>query len=206
MTRLLLVRHGQSEWNATGRIQGQVDIGLDEKGTHQAQRVADRLAGETVAAIYSSPLQRARVTADAIAARFNLPVNADARLMEYDFGVISGSTWTDVVENHPEFAERWLEDPWVVPVEGSEGRRNFAARVVSAVQDISARHPAEQVVVVAHGGTFGVYLTAMLGLDLNRRHPFHFGNTSLSLVEVRDGTFHIHYLNNTCHLLNDRCS
>jgi len=75
---------------------------------------------------------------------------------------------------------------------------------MSAMQDILAQHPAEQVVVVAHGGTFGVYLTAMLGMDLNRRHPFHFGNTSLSLVEVRDDAFHIHYLNNTCHLSNGR--
>ena len=202
MTRLLLVRHGQSEWNAAGRIQGQIDIQLDKAGLQQAQRIADRLADETVAAIYSSPLQRAKVTADAIAVRFNLPVKLDPRLMEYDFGVISGSTWNDVVENHPEFASRWVEDPWAVPVTGSEGRVNFAARVMSAVQDMVAQHPAEQVVVVAHGGTFGVYLTAMLGLDLNRRHPFHFGNTSLSLVEVRAGAFHIHYLNNTCHLQN----
>jgi broad specificity phosphatase PhoE len=202
MTRLLLVRHGQSEWNAAGRIQGQVDIKLDETGRQQAELIADRLAVEPVAAIYSSPLQRAKVTADVIAARFNLPVTLDSRLMEYDFGVISGSTWHDVVENHPEFASRWLEDPWAVAVADSEGRVNFAARVMSAVQDITAQYPAEQVVVVAHGGTFGVYLTAMLGLDLNRRHPFHFGNTSLNLVEVRDGAFHIHYLNNTCHLLN----
>jgi 2,3-bisphosphoglycerate-dependent phosphoglycerate mutase len=204
MTRLLLVRHGQSEWNAAGRIQGQIDIQLDEIGLQQAQLIADRLADEKVAAIFSSPLQRAKATADAIAARFHLPVNLDGRLMEYDFGVIGGSTWKDVEENHPEFASRWLEDPWAVPVGGSEGRVNFGARVMSAVQDISARHPDEQVVVVAHGGTFGVYLTAMLGLDLNRRQPFHFGNASLSLVEVRDGVFHIHYLNNTGHLLNGR--
>jgi phosphoserine phosphatase len=204
MTRLFLVRHGQSEWNAAGRIQGQIDIQLDETGCHQAQLIADRLATEAVTAVYSSPLLRAKSTAEAIADRFQLPVQLDARLMEYDFGVISGSTWTDVVENHPEFASRWLEDPWAVPVADSEGRVDFAARVMSAIQAILAQHPDEQVVVVAHGGTFGVYLTAMLGMDLNRRHPFHFGNTSLSLVEVRDGAFHIHYLNNTCHVLNGR--
>jgi len=204
MTRLFLVRHGQSEWNAAGRIQGQIDIQLDETGCRQAELIADRLAAEPVAAVYSSPLLRAKSTAEAIADRFHLPVQLDPRLMEYDFGVISGSTWKDVEENHPEFASRWLEDPWAVPVVDSEGRVNFAARVMSAVQDILVQHPTEQVVLVAHGGTFGVYLTAMLGMDLNRRHPFHFGNTSLSLVEVRDDAFHIHYLNNTCHLLNGR--
>lgn len=200
MTLMHLVRHGRSVWNAAGRIQGQIDIELDEIGIEQAQRIADRLEHEPIAAIYSSPLLRARSTAETIAARFNMAVGTDARLMEYNFGVISGLTWDEVTENHPELANRWLEDPWAVPVTGSEGRVNFAARVMSAMQDICVRHPAEHVVIVAHGGTFGMYLTAMLGLDLDRRHPFHFGNTSLSLVEVREGVFHIHSLNSTCHL------
>jgi broad specificity phosphatase PhoE len=200
MTLLHLVRHGRSIWNAAGRIQGHIDIELDDIGLQQAQRIADRLEREPLAAIYSSPLLRAQVTAEVIAARCHLPVKPDARLMEYDFGVISGMTWTEVAENHPELANRWLEDPWAVPVSGSEGRVNFAARVMAAMQDICAQHPTEQVAIVAHGGTFGVYLSAMLGLDLNRRHPFHFGNTSLSLVEMREGVFHIHGLNNTCHL------
>jgi broad specificity phosphatase PhoE len=200
MTLMHLVRHGRSIWNAAGRIQGQIDIELDEIGLQQAQRIADRLECEPIVAIYSSPLLRARSTAEAIAARFNLPVMPDARLMEYDFGAISGMTWDEVNAHHPELADRWLEDPWAVPVAGSEGRVNFAARVGAAMHEICARHPTAQVAIVAHGGTFGVYLAAMLGLDLNRRHPFHFGNTSLSLVEMREGVFHIHGLNNTCHL------
>lgn len=200
MTRLFLVRHGRSEWNAAGRIQGQIDIPLDAAGRQQAEQVADRLAVESIEAVYSSPLLRAQATAQPIAERWQLPVLPDARLMEYDFGVMSGLTWPEVIENHPELANRWLEDPWAVAVDGSEGRENFAARVKAAMLDIGARHPDGQVVVVAHGGTFGVYLTAMLGLDLNRRHPFHFGNTSVSLIENRAGVFHIHFLNNTCHL------
>ena len=200
MTVMHLVRHGRSVWNAAGRIQGQIDIELDEIGLQQAQRIADRLEREPIAAIYSSPLLRAQATAEAIAQRFKLPVKPDARLMEYDFGVISGMTWAEMTESHPELADRWLEDPWAVPVAGSEGRVNFAARVMSAMQDICAQHPTEHVAIVAHGGTFAIYLTAMLGLDLNRRQPFHFGNTSLSLVEIRAGVFHIHGLNSTCHL------
>jgi broad specificity phosphatase PhoE len=200
MTLLYLVRHGRSAWNSIGRIQGQIDIELDETGVQQAQLIAKRLAGEPLRAIFSSPLTRAKSTAEAIAERCDLPVTLDARLMEYDFGVVSGLTWTDVVEHHPELANRWLEDPWAVALEGSEGRVNFAGRVMAAIDEINAQYSTGPVVVVAHGGTFGVYLTAMLGLDLNRRHPFHFGNTSLSLVEVRAGVFHIHYLNNTCHL------
>ena len=101
MTLMYLVRHGRSVWNAAGRIQGQIDIELDKIGLQQAQRIADRLEREPIAAIYSSPLLRARSTAEAIAARFDLPVTPDVRLMEYDFGVLSGMTWDEVTETIP---------------------------------------------------------------------------------------------------------
>jgi broad specificity phosphatase PhoE len=186
-----------------GRIQGQVDIPLDPVGLQQAERVAQRLQSLPIDAIYSSPLQRARATAEALAVRINLPVVYDERLMEYDFGVVSGLTWEGVVANHPELVKRWADDAWAVPIEGSEGRINFAARVQAVMDDVIAQYPDRQVVVVAHGGTFAVYLAKMLGLDLQRRHPFHFGNTSVSLVEVDQGVFHIHFLNDKCHLNGD---
>jgi broad specificity phosphatase PhoE len=203
MTKLLLIRHGRSLWNVEGRIQGQVDIPLDPVGLQQAERVAQRLQSLPIDAIYSSPLQRARATAEALAVRINLPVVYDERLMEYDFGVVSGLTWEGVVANHPELVKRWADDAWAVPIEGSEGRINFAARVQAVMDDVIAQYPDRQVVVVAHGGTFAVYLAKMLGLDLQRRHPFHFGNTSVSLVEVDQGVFHIHFLNDKCHLNGD---
>jgi broad specificity phosphatase PhoE len=203
MTRLLLVRHGRSAWNALGRIQGQVDIELDEEGVQQAQRAAERVKQLSITAIYSSPLQRARVTAEAIGARLNLPVTCDDRLMEYQFGVVSGLTWDELVVQHPELAKHWADDAWTVPIEGSEGRVNFAARVKAVMDDIIAQHPNQEVAVVAHGGTFNVYLARMLGLDLKRRHPFHFGNTSLSSLEVKNGVFSVHFLNDTCHLKVD---
>ena len=200
MTRLLLVRHGRSAWNAQGRIQGQIDIELDEEGWQQANQVAARIKPLDIAAIYSSPLQRAHATAEAIGAQVNLPVTCDERLMEYQFGVVSGLTWAELVVQHPELAKHWADDAWTVPIEGSEGRVNFAARVKAVMDDIITRYPDQQVAVVAHGGTFNVYLAKMLGLDFKRRHPFHFGNTSLSSVEVKNGVFSVHYLNDTCHL------
>ena len=203
MTRLLLVRHGRSVWNALGRIQGQIDIELDDEGVRQAQQIAARVRQLDIAAIYSSPLRRARVTAETIGAQLNLPVACDDRLMEYQFGVVNGLTWDELVVRHPELARHWADDAWTVPIEGSEGRVNFATRVKAVMDDIIARHPNRQVVVVAHGGTFNVYLAKMLGLDLRRRHPFHFGNTSLSSVEVKNGVFSVHFLNDTCHLKAD---
>jgi broad specificity phosphatase PhoE len=203
MTRLLLVRHGRSAWNLQGRIQGQIDIELDDEGLRQAQRVAERVKQLNIAAIYSSPLQRARVTAETIGAQLNLPVTCDDRLMEYQFGVVNGLTWDELVVQHPELAKHWADDAWTVPIEGSEGRVAFAARVKAVMDDIIAQHPNQEVAVVAHGGTFNVYLARMLGLDLKRRHPFHFGNTSLSSLEVKNGVFSVHFLNDTCHLKVD---
>jgi alpha-ribazole phosphatase len=204
MTRLLLVRHGRSAWNSLGRIQGQIDIELDDEGIRQAHRVAERVGQYSIGAIYSSPLQRARVTAELIGAKLSLPVTCDDRLMEYQFGVVTGLTWDELVVQHPELAKRWSDDAWTVPIDGSEGRVTFAARVKAAMDDIIARHPDQQVAVVAHGGTFNVYLAKMLGLDLKRRHPFHFGNTSLSSLEVKNGAFSVHFLNDTCHLKADQ--
>ena len=114
--------------------------------------------------------------------------------------MVSGLTWDELVVQRPELAKRWADDAWTVPIEGSEGRVVFAARVKAAMDDIIARHPDQQVAVVAHGGTFNVYLARMLGLDLKRRHPFHFGNTSLSSLEVKNGVFSVHFLNDMCHL------
>jgi broad specificity phosphatase PhoE len=199
--RVLLVRHGRTGWNADGRIQGQADPPLDELGLQQAEAIADRLKDVALAAIVSSPLQRARVTAEAIAARHaQVPLVLDDRLKEYDFGVVSGLTWDEVVQNHPGFARRWPDDGWAVPIERSEGRSAFRDRVVAAMKEAVRSQADRPIAIVAHGGTFAVYLTTLLGLDINRRHPFHFTNASLSIVEVGDKLKAIDVLNDTCHL------
>ena len=198
--KLWLVRHGRTAWNAEGRIQGQVDLPLDEFGRQQAQHVADRLKSVAVAVLYSSPLQRARQTAEMIGAALNLSITFDDRLKEYDFGVLSGLTWTDVVAQHPELAQRWADDVWSMPIEGSEGRAAFHSRIAAAMKAIVAAHDQQQVVVVSHGGAFAAYLTALLNLDVKRRHPFHFSNASLSVIEIDKRLIGIDVLNDTCHL------
>lgn len=199
--RLLLVRHARSTWNAERRIQGVADPPLDEMGLEQARRIADRLRSQSLSAIYSSPLQRARVTAEIIHRYFlDAPMSLDDRLQEYDFGVVNGLTWDEVALQHPTLAERWLEDPWTIPIPGSEGQPAFRARVMAAMNEIVAQHDHEQVAVVAHGGTFAAYLGAKLELPIDRRYPFHFGNTSLSVVEANGQTLDIVALNDTNHL------
>jgi broad specificity phosphatase PhoE len=199
--RLFLIRHGRSTWNAAHRIQGIADPPLDDVGLEQANRLAERLKAQPIAAIYSSPLQRARSTAEIIAHRLTaVAVINDDRLKELDVGVLTGLTWEEIVVQQPEFAARWMDEGWTTAVSGSEPQTTFRARVLSAIQDIVKQHPDQTVAVVAHGGTFNAYLAACLRLDLNRRSPFHFGNASVSIVEANSQLIEIVTLNDGQHL------
>jgi len=199
MTHLLLIRHGRSTWNAERRIQGQADPPLDEVGREQARRVAGRLREKAVVALYTSPLQRAQETAEIIGQALDVPVMSDERLKEYDVGAITGLTWEQIVEQYPDTARRWEEDPGSVELPGGEGSTPFQTRVVTAFGEILSRHEEETVGVVAHGGTLGTYLNHLVGLP-TQFSPFHFANGSLSIVELNPARPRIVLLNDTCHL------
>ncbi len=198
MTRLLLIRHGRSVWNAEHRIQGQADPPLDEMGREQARRLAERLREETPVALYTSTLQRAQETAEIIGKALGVEVMPDGRLKEYDVGDITGLTWEQVEEQHPDIATRWKKGE-EVKLPGEEGRESFRARVATVFDEILSRHAEETIGVVAHGGTLGTYLTCLIGLSA-RFSPFRFDNGSLSVVEVNPLKPRIVLLNDTCHL------
>ena len=204
MTRLILIRHGRSTWNAAKRIQGQADPPLDGVGREQARRLADRLRGEEIAELYASPLRRAQETAEIIGEALGVPVVPDERLKEHDAGDFTGLTWEQVTEQYPEVARRWAEDPWSLEIPGEEEDAVFRARVVAAFDDILAQHAEGTVGVVAHGGTLGAYLNHLIGLP-TRFSPFRFANGSLSIVEVNPVRPRIVLLNDTCHLVGRFC-
>lgn len=197
--RLYLVRHAESTWNAEDRVQGQADPPLSERGRQQAAQLAARFRGEGIAGMYASPLHRARQTAEPIADALGLSVRIDERLKEHNMGLFTGLVWTDIAVRFPEFAATWMEQPLDMP--GGEKHLAFRARAVSALQDIVARHPSSKVVVVSHGGILGEYLSHVLGLATDRRHPFRFDNASVSLVEVGSAIPRLHRLNDISHLL-----
>lgn len=199
MTRLLLIRHGRSTWNAAKRIQGCADPPLDEVGREQARRLAQRLREYPPVALYTSPLQRAQETAEIIGQALGVPVVPDERLKEYDVGDITGLTWEQVVEQHPHVARRWTEASESLEIPGEEGDASFQARVADAFGEIIAQHTDGPIGVVAHGGTLGAYLNHLIGLP-TRFSPFRFGNGSLSIVEVNPVRPRIVLLNDTCHL------
>ena len=199
MTHLFLIRHGRSVWNAEGRIQGHADPPLDDMGREQARRLAGRLQGGAMVALYTSPLQRARETADIIGQALGVPVVADERLKEYGIGVVTGLTFEQVAEQYPDVARRLTAAEEHLDIPGEEESPQFRARVVAAFDDILARLADGPVGVVAHGGTFGDYLNHLIGL-VRRHSPFRFSNGSLTIVEVDPVRPRIVLLNDTCHL------
>lgn len=198
MTRLLLIRHGRSTWNAQGRLQGQADPPLDDVGREQAYRLVDRLRHDSPATLFSSPLQRARQTAEILADALGLSIVIDERLKEYDVGEITGLTWEQLVQAYPKVAEGWKKAE-AVAIPGEEGRASFRTRVVAAFDDIHSRHSDGTSAVISHGGTLGTYLVDLLGLSTCFA-PFRFDTGSLSVVQLDPVKPRVVLLNDTCHL------
>ena len=148
-TRLLLARHGETDWNRIGRWQGHADPPLNETGRRQAAELAEQLAGDGIAAVYSSDLVRASETARAVGARLGLPVVEEPALREIDVGSWSGLTRAEVEQRFPEGFARWLAGE--IGHDG-ETREQLTERALTAALEIASRHPGGNVLVVTHGG------------------------------------------------------
>jgi len=200
---LLLIRHGQSVANTEGRWQGQFDSPLTEEGREQARALARRLQREgwPVSAIYASDLKRAAETAEILVPALDAPLVLDERLREYDVGVLAGTLVTDIQRLYPEIWHGMNHDPEWVSIPGAEGNRAFHARLAAAMAEIRSAHgETETVAIVSHGGSLGMILAHLLGMDTGRSTPFRFGNTSLSVVEFPARGPRLSLLNDTCHL------
>jgi probable phosphoglycerate mutase len=179
-TTLLLIRHGETAWNAEHRIQGHLDIPLSTSGFRQAQRLAERLAGEAIAAVYSSELARAWFTALPLAERLGVEVSAEPRLRERSFGIFEGLTLDEVAHRHPqEFAQWRGRDPdW--QLEGGESGRQLIDRVLAALQDIVARHRGSTIAVVSHGGVLDVVYRSARALPWQAPREHQMLNASIN--------------------------
>ena len=195
-----MVRHGESTWNEAHRIQGQLDPPLSARGREQAARLATRLAGRRIAAIYVSDLARARETVEPIEAATGVRAEPMAELREIFLGEWEGLHAVEVAERFPEAWARWTAEPSWDVVPGGEGAAAFDARVTSAVDALLARHPESEVVVVTHGGVIQVALHHIVGRPSRGLFPFRISNASISVIERRDGRVVIAGVNDVGHL------
>ncbi len=196
--RLILVRHGQSEGNASGIIQGHLDFGLTEIGALQAVATADRLRAERFDRIIASPLKRAFATAMTIAAPHGLDVEAVPDLMEYNLGEVSGLTGAQIRERYPDVGQAYARG--VRPAfPGEEGRDVFNARVRTVLEAWAESR--QTVVAVAHGGVINAICYAVAGIDHMRPGLFEIANCAITeIVLDRAGRRLIARHNDTCHL------
>ncbi len=203
-TTLLLLRHGETEWNLSGRWQGQAaDTPLTEMGRQQARIVAGRLRGYPIRAIYSSDLLRAFETAQIIGDLLGLaPVIAEPALRESDIGAWTGLTWAEISERYPAEVAAMVAGQ-EVRRGGGESYGELQARLAAAAEAIAARHPGETVLLVSHGAALRSLVAHVLDASLPQLHRIAIGgNAALSVVQMRHGRLRLVSYNDTAHLDN----
>lgn len=180
-TRVVLIRHGETAWNADTRIQGQLDIALNERGRWQAARMAQALADEGIEVIVSSDLQRARDTAQALADVTGLPLQLDSGLRERRFGRFEGRTFQEIDTTWPQDALRWRQrDPEFAPADGGESLVAFSARCVAASEAVLVAHAGRVVALVAHGGVLDCLYRAATRQHLQAPRSWQLGNATIN--------------------------
>ncbi|MGH3023712.1 MAG: alpha-ribazole phosphatase, partial [Gaiellaceae bacterium] len=187
-TRLVLVRHAETDTSAEGRCYGRLDVGLSAEGRRRSEELGAALAATPLAAVYSSPSTRALDTAVAVASPQGLAPVVDDRLFEIDFGELEGLTFDEIRRRWAALYREWMERPTQVTFPGGESFADLRSRVLSAVARIRERHEADAVAVVAHGGVVRVVLAEVL--ELPERAIFRFGLDfgGVTVVDWLDGT------------------
>ena len=179
-TRLIIARHGETLWNTQSRIQGHTDIGLNDHGRWQAERLGDALRDEALAACYASDLSRARDTAAAVARHHGLPAHTDTGLRERCFGRFEAHVFTELETDFPAETLAWRKRVPDFAPEGGESLLQLRERTLGALNAIAARHPGEQILVVAHGGVLDIFYRAATGLDLQAPRSWDMGNATIN--------------------------
>jgi len=200
LSRLLLARHGTTEYNATRRFLGQSDIELSAEGRQQAERLRDYLAGERIDAAYSSDLRRALVTAEVVCEGRGLHIVTCEELRECDYGECDGLTFREIGRRYPEVAERCIN--FTLDLEFPEGEcfRDFFERTGRFLERLEVHAPEETVLIVAHDGPLKALMCLLLGIDGGHWWQLRVDTGSLSIVETYPRGVRLACLNDTSYL------
>ncbi|MEK6594030.1 MAG: histidine phosphatase family protein [Pseudomonadota bacterium] len=200
MTRLILIRHGETVWNREHRMQGQQDSPLTEVGERQARQLGRRFRDEKFGALYSSDLGRAHRTAQSVADATGRSIIVDTRLRERHFGVFEGLTGDEIERNYPrEFLCFRSRDPaYAVP--GGESALQFRERCLACLNELAGRHAGERVVVVTHGLVLDILYRAANALTLEQPRPVPLLNASLNIFGHDGKRWHCEAWGDVAHL------
>jgi len=194
---LIVVRHGETDWNRIRRLQGHTDIALNARGIEQAARLAAALAGESIAAVYSSDLGRALSTAMPVATALGLEVRTDAGLRERNYGILEGKTFEEILEVHPDEAARVLSRDPAHRFPDGESQEEFSARALATLERIARaedpRVDAQQrtVLIVTHGGVLDMLYRSAFDIPLDAQRVCPTPNAAINRVVFEDGRFFV---------------
>jgi len=201
MTRVILVRHGETEWNRVERFRGRADVPLNDTGLFQAQATGRRVANEwRPMAIYSSPLSRAVKTAEAVAWHFDLRVEVHLGLIDIDYGEWQGLTPAEAKERWPEVVGAWYDAPHTAQIPGGETLDDLRVRAMRAVNEIANRHKGQTIVLVSHTVVNRIILLGALGLGNDRFWRLSQDTCAINVFDAEGSVFTIVRLNDICHL------
>lgn len=201
MTRIVLVRHGQTEWNRHDRFRGHIDVGLNATGTRQAAEAGATIARRYhVSAIYSSPLSRAASTAAEIGRATEIPITTLAAITDFSYGEWEGKTPEEVAVAYPDAFRLWNERPHLAQLPGGESLEQLRDRACTAIEELAASRAGQTIVVVTHRMVAKVLACHFLGLPNSRVWNLEMATASISLFEKRDAGWVTLLLNDTGHL------
>ena len=200
MRKLYLLRHGQSEWNLLGKVQGQSDIELTEKGVKQAHKVAQVFLDKKIDAIYSSDLKRACQTAEIIGNKLDLKVNTLCGIREMNFGQWQGLPIETIEKNHTEHYRLWRTAPHEATFIDGENLASVQKRALDCVNKIMFETSEKNILLVSHGTAIKALILGLLDIDLSKYNKMDIGNTGITIIEFRDFSAVLTLLNDTDHL------
>ena len=207
MTDILLIRHGETAWNRMRRMQGHIDIGLNDEGQRQARSLARALQTERPAAIYASDLQRARDTAQAVADIHQLTVHIDVALRERCYGAFEGLMYDEISVQYPEAFALWQSrDPKIRFPAGereAETLEEFHQRSVDVITRIAQQHPDQRIVIVTHGGVLDCVYRAAHDLSITSPRDFAILNAAINRLQWDGYTFRVLQWADATHLEAD---
>ena len=200
-TEIILVRHGQTEWNRIERFRGRVDIPLNETGVEQAEAVASRLARRSrPVKIYGSPLGRCLQTADAIAKSTNTQVQVLEGIIDIDYGDWQRLTPEEAEKRDPDVYRTWLSAPQTARIPGGETLDQVRARALEALERTAEHHPGQTIVLVSHKVVCKILVCAVLGLDNSHFWLIEQDNAAINMFEWNGENYLIKGINDTCHV------
>jgi len=200
ITKVYLVRHGQTAWNLEEVFRGRADIPLDETGRKEVHLAGEALKDETLHAIYSSPLSRSMETAENIAKFQNISVTPFDAIIDISYGEWEGKSLKEVQEKFPDLYALWLREPHKVSFPAGESLDEVRSRAMEAVENLVAKHKNENIALVAHRVPNKVICCALLGIDNSNFWRIQQGTASTNLFTYKDGQWIVSFLNDTSYL------